>query len=1019
MKPLFLTMSAFGSYADVQKIDFTQLGANGLYLITGDTGAGKTTIFDAISFALFGKASGDGRNDYSMLRSDFAEDKAKTFVELDFLSGDNRYSIKRAIKKSGQDIILNLPDGTVLNGERTTKPKIAEIIGLDREQFAQIVMIAQNDFLRFLQSGTDERLKILRRIFGTEVLRQFQERLKNLVRREGDKRTLILHDFERYGVDVYKRDEVFEQWEMQITEDKIELSATDERLEKYDKQKQTLAAALAVAEDIYKKFADLSAFRLDFDKHNAKAEEIAVIKVRASRGEISLYKVKPFADEAQKVTYNHTEALASLKSAKDQETTANTELEAATKSIETLPPLEEAQSAYTATSKEWEIVAEKLTRLTVLQKNREEIVKRQNILTKNQKELSETLSVLSSLPSVVDWQTELDKLAIDLQFNEEKLSKLSSLRNESNNISSRQSQLQKKQAEFEALNASFISIDAKHRTLEETFLRSQAGILADNLMDGKPCPVCGSPDHPMPARLSGDNVTEVQLKKARESKDNAQFKREEKSSECGSLKAEIDTLTKRFVSDFFTIIPEAKINADLSANDHESTIKEATSLLPEIIKETHSVVTDLSKKKSATEEALSELKAKLENMSNKRDKLTPMIASLKSEIDTLIRRFISDIEELVPDISWENSGTEIVELLAHTKNKASELSVAKETDKKVLDELTKKWNSATKRKTNAESTVKSAQTLTVERAGNEQKLLKLMSEAQYTYKTALQENGFTDEAEFKAALVTENELTRMKRQVLEYEKRGEQLVRDIARLEAETADKEQPDLEKLRVESETVQSESKALRNKRDEINQRSSKTESALKELRNAASDFEKAEKAYASVKQLADAANGKLDFETYAQMAYFERVIRAANLRLKMMSQSRYMLLRKTGSDDGRKRMGLELEVLDAYTGKARSANSLSGGESFMASLSLALGLSDIVQQSAGGIRLDTMFIDEGFGSLDAEVLELAIRTLSEMAGESRMIGIISHVTELRERIDRQIRVEKTAKGSKISMM
>jgi exonuclease SbcC len=168
--------------------------------------------------------------------------------------------------------------------------------------------------------------------------------------------------------------------------------------------------------------------------------------------------------------------------------------------------------------------------------------------------------------------------------------------------------------------------------------------------------------------------------------------------------------------------------------------------------------------------------------------------------------------------------------------------------------------------------------------------------------------------------------------------------------------------------------------------------------------------------VKQLADAANGKLDFETYAQMAYFERVLRAANLRLRIMSQNRYTLLRKTDSDDGRRRSGLEMEVMDSYTGKARSANSMSGGESFMASLSLALGLSDVVQQSAGGVRLDAMFIDEGFGTLDADVLELAIRTLSEMAGTNRIIGIISHVTELRERIDKQVQVEKTSAGSKI---
>jgi len=346
------------------------------------------------------------------------------------------------------------------------------------------------------------------------------------------------------------------------------------------------------------------------------------------------------------------------------------------------------------------------------------------------------------------------------------------------------------------------------------------------------------------------------------------------------------------------------------------------------------------------------------------------------------------------------------------------LTLRRDGDKKTLDELFANWDSATKRKANAESAALSARTIVIERTANEQRLLRFRDEAQSVYNKALLKNGFSDEAEYKAALITEDELTELNSQAADYEKNGAQLARDIARLENQTSGKVKPDLEKLRNETEKVHSESKTLSVKRDDINGRLSKIETALKDLRRAASDFEKADTQYAAVKQLADTANGKLDFETYAQMAYFKRVIGAANFRLKLMSQNRYTLLRKSDSDDGRKRTGLELEVLDAYTGKARSSNSLSGGESFMTSLSLALGLSDIVQQSAGGICLNAMFIDEGFGSLDTDVLELAVRTLSEMAGTDRIIGIISHVTELRERIDTQIQVEKTTRGSKIRL-
>lgn len=864
MKPLKLTMSAFGSYSEVQTIDFTELGMNGIYLITGDTGSGKTTIFDAISFALFGEASGDGRDKYMMLRSDFADEKTKTYVEFDFVSGEKKYRIRRTIKKAGQDVALDLPDGTTISGDRNVKSKIEEIVGLNRDQFSQIVMIAQNDFLRFLQSGTDERLKILRHIFGTGALKQFQEQLKRLGKEKEDERKLIVSNFARYEVDVNKRVEKFAEWEEQIKIDKAELLETDKQLRANVEQGKTLAAARALAMGLNKLFADLARFRSDLEKHDAQANEIAVVQSRAKRGEIALRHVKPRADEARKTAADHAVAQTALTNAKTQETAAGIELEEAKNAVESLPPLQEAKEAFEALKNEWEAATVKLKQLTTLQVNHNEIVRKQAALTKEQ-------------------------------------------------------------AAFEMLQTGSDDANEKYRLTEAAFLRSQAGIIASSLIDGEPCPVCGSVDHPTPATLSDDDITEAKLKKAEDIRDKAQAKCRDKSVECGKLSAEANTLKERFIRDF---------------------------------------------------------------------------------------------SEMTPDANRDNSEKELTDLLHETQNSANKLTTSKDIDKKKLDELDKNWKSATKRHTDAQSDLNAKKTLTTERTAKEQELLKLRNEAQAACHAALQENGFANEAEYLAALVTEDKLTEMRKRVLDYEQHGEQLARDIARLEKETAGKEQPDLEKLQTEEAAVAAVTKTLGDQRDKINVRLRETERKLKELRQSALDFEKIEKTYAAVKQLSDTANGKLDFETFAQTAYFERVLRAANLRLKLMSQNRYTLLRKTDSDDGRKRSGLELEVLDAYTGKARSANSLSGGESFMASLSLALGLSDIVQQSAGGIRIDAMFIDEGFGSLDTEVLELAVKTLSEMAGTNRSIGIISHVSELRERIDKQVQVEKTPTGSKIKI-
>jgi exonuclease SbcC len=1011
MKPQKLTMSAFGSYAGTETIDFTTLGTNGIYLITGETGAGKTTIFDAISFALFGEASGKTRDKWQMLRSDFAKEKTKTCVELEFSSNNISYKIKRTIKGKGQDADLILPDGKTISGTRNIELKIAEIVGLDRNEFAQIVMIAQNDFLRFLQSGTDERLKILRHIFGTEALKQFQEQLKELVKQKEDERTLILRDFTRHNVDVYKRHEQFTVWETQIKTDKHELTEIDKQLKEYGKQELSIAADLAVAEELGKKFTDLTQTQIDLKEHKEKTYEIEKAKTRVARGEIALHKVKPLVDEAQKTAEKYVVAQKDWASAKEQEIAANAELQQATKALEALPPLDKAQTAFNDLVKEWEKETEKQNQLIILQIDHREIVNKQNNLDKTQKELTLLYDELTNLPSIETYQTDFETISTNLKTEEDKLAKLSEIQRDLAIITEKQATLTEEQADFEKRNAIFQVADERYQLLEEGFLRSQAGIIAGNLLTGKPCPVCGSTEHPSPAKLSENSVTETALKKAKNTKDDAQEKRETTSLRCNTLQGEIQTMKTRFYADISPFIPG-------------TTVELTTTLLPKLISTTQTTVTTLSEKKTVTEKNLSNLKTKTDTLTEKHAELKLSTETLKSAINPLKERFIRDLSEFIPNTTWETSEVDLMDLVTQTQTTVDNLSTQKADDEKALEELAKNLTAATERNVNAKSAVESAHTLVRERTINQQKMLKDHDEAQTTCKKALQTNGFTDETDYASSLVTECELLELNRQVLDYEKKGEQLVLDMARLEKETVGKEQPDIEKLQTQAKTVQAQSEELQQKRDEINSRLSKTKSDLDELGRATVAFEDNEKTYVPIKQLSDVANGKdattgkLDFETFAQRTYFERVLHAANQRLKIMSQNRYSFLRKTDSDDRRQKMGLEIEVLDAYTGKARSSGSLSGGESFMASLSLALGLSDVVQQNAGGVHLDAMFIDEGFGSLDTETLELAVRTLSDIAGGNRIIGIISHVTELSERIDKQVHVKKTTAGSTITI-
>ena len=1015
MKPLKLTMNAFGSYADLQTIDFAALGANGLYLIAGETGSGKTTIFDAISFALFGRASGAGRENYAMLRSDFADGKDRTFVELDFVSGSAAYSIKRLIKKTGQEVALLLPDGSAVSGDRNVKAKVDEIVGLDREQFAQIVMIAQNDFLRFLQSGTDDRLKILRRIFGTEALKSFQDRLKTRAKQESDRRNLIIRDFDRHGVDVYRRGEQFAEWEAQIKSGRREIEKLDSDIAASDKAKQELAVKLAGAEDLGKKFFDLASLGALLAEHDSKAGEIEACRKRAAVGEMALRRVKPLADEAARAAASLASAQAGLAAAERQEAGALAELAQAKSAAQRLPPLAEAQAAFAALSKKWESAAEQLKKLSALQKNRDEIERRQIALAGKREELDGACKTLEGLPPADGAQAALDQLAQELAAVEGEREKLSALQADFAAIGEKQAALAKMQTEFAALDSAFADADGQHRLLEDAFFRSQAGILASALADGQPCPVCGSAVHPEPAALSDGGATEAELKKAKSAKDSAQGKREKKSLECGNARAQIETLSALFAAGL------AALAIDAGAGDAEpgAAIAAAGSRLAEAASAAAAKTGELAGKKAAAEKSLAELKAKLDSATDKRNRLSPEVAALRGEIDMLAKRFADDFSEFAPNAEWEASKAELAQLLGGTQKEAGALGAEKSAAEKSLAELSASWETAAERKSGAESACKSAQTLAAERGANEQEASRVCAGAQAKRSEALRECGFRSEAEYAAALVTESDLANMSKRLTDYEKNGEQLGRDIRRLQGETAGKEPPDLERLKAEAQAASAEFLALGKKREEAKSRLDKAEAQIKELRQAAIDFEQADKSYAAAKQLSETANGKLNFETYAQMAYFERVLAAANHRLKAMSQSRYTLLRKTESSDARAKTGLEIEALDAYTGKARSANSLSGGESFMASLSLALGLSDVVQQSAGGIRLDAMFIDEGFGTLDTETLDIAIKTLSEMAGADRIIGIISHVAELRERIDKQIQVEKTAGGSRVTML
>ncbi|MEG0640424.1 MAG: SMC family ATPase [Clostridia bacterium] len=1157
MKPLKLTLCAFGSYANEEVLDFSKLGGNGLYLITGKTGAGKTMIFDAISYALFGRASGNGRSSYKMLRSDYADRKAKTFVELEFSSGGKCYRIRREIiphfARATEEVSytdsasLLLPDGTTLDRSRDVDAKVLEVVGLDRDQFAQIVMIAQNDFLRFLQSGTEERVKILRRIFDTNALKSFQEELKARTKNKEEARKAIIRDFEKYGVDHNNAKQQFEQWQQEMKTDSEAVKRTNEELKALDTAKENFAAKIAVAERLSKLFAELAAQQAMFEAHQATKAEMAALAQSQQRGMIALRRVQPLANKQAETQAAYAKATAELALAAADAETAALALKQAEHVVSTLPLLEEAQAAFEQVKLRWQEASERQDKLSALAGHYQGTVEKQTALATAKAKLETVEATLQSLPSIdqtkealeqltTAWEQEskqlqtltaftaeyraisdqqcaldklqqtyaalletiqglpplddarrqVEKLTGDVEKADARLALLRALQADWGEIDAKQALLAVEQGELVGLSRDYNLAKASYDDLHERFLLAQAGIIAETLREGAPCPVCGSSDHPAPAKAPDGDISDGKLKGLLSKAEEAKKKADKKSSDCAALLSTIAALTQRFDAAIAAQLPDcnhavageqlaravsaqeaqlqalsakktadeaalqglaaqtadtAKQQAELSpkcaallseVNTLKSKfMKDASAFFPSALWET--VATELSDllastqtaveqrtaQKSADEQALAKLIESRSLLTNQQADLNASCVALTSAVATLIDRFEKDFSAFCSDANWESAGAELSALQSKTAVQAAALTEKKCADEQALAKLKIAWDTARQNQTDCCTQLEKAKTRKEERALYEQACLVLEQDAQRAVASAMDENGFANEADYAAALLSEDKLAQMAEQLAAYEESGRQIDRDLERLTKDTENKEKPDLEKLTCDFTEIKNEFDALRVKQDEMKLQLNHKSQILAELQKSADALAKIEREYAAIKGLSDTANGKLDFETYAQMAYFERVLWAANLRLKVMSRNQYVLRRREDSGDGRKRMGLEIEVADHSTGKSRGANGLSGGESFMASLSLALGLSDVVQQNAGGIHLDAMFIDEGFGSLDAEVLELSIRTLSDMADGNRIVFIISHVSELRERIDKQICVIKTNNGSKIQLV
>lgn len=913
MRPIRLTISAFGPYAGRTVLALDELGDSGLYLITGDTGAGKTTIFDAITYALYGEASGDNREP-SMFRSKYAEPGTPTEVELVFAYAGKEYTVKRnpeyeRPKTRGEGFTtqkaeaeLRYPDGRVVTRQREVDDAIRDIMGISRNQFLQIAMIAQGDFLKLLLAPTEERKKIFRQIFKTQLYQELQDRLKQESGSLNETCSAARSSIKQYidgiacgeddvlSFDVRKAkdgelptNDVTELLERLLAQDEEKREALQEAIDGADRELATINENLGKIGEREK-----AQRALEQAKKNLSAESKTNEELKAA-----------FAAEEGKTP------------ARERLTDEKAKIEAEYPRYDAADALEkEIQKA------EREIAA----REAQIRKEREQYALDESAFQKLKEEYE-------SLAGAGEGK---EKLSHQKDRAQEKQGKLQRLAKGIADCHEQERKYAALQGEYLKAAKESDQATRDHEAMNRAFLDEQAGIIAETLEDGKPCPVCGALEHPRPARISEKAPTEARLKTAKEAAERARRKAEDKSRECSSAKAALAAQKTALEKQI------AELWADCA-------MEQAERRLPEEKQITAGEIAALTK-------AIDEEEKKVRRRNALATEIPKQEKALKGREENLSGR-----------------------------NTALEADRAALQEKRARREAEKK-------------TLRFGSRAEAEReAGDLDRTVRAMKTAH-------------DRAQ--------KSLTESDKKLAGYSASVEQLTGQLASgcewdKDAETA-KKTAVTEKRRADDAAMKT-----------LHARIEANRKALDNIREKAGDLDVLEKRYAWVKALSNTANGnisgkeKIMLETYIQMTYFDRIIARANTRFMIMSDGQYELKRRREAENNRSQSGLDLDVIDHYNGTERSVKTLSGGESFKASLALALGLSDEIQAASGGVRLDTMFVDEGFGSLDEESLDQAMKALSGLADGKRLVGIISHVAELKNRIDKQIVVTKERSG------
>lgn len=926
MRPIKLVLSAFGPYASKFELDLSKLGENGVYLITGDTGAGKTTIFDAITFALFGKPSGDIR-DVKTLRSEYANEEIETYIELDFIYHDEEYHIYRRpeytythVQKNGEvkqrskatDAYLILP-----NGDRIVKPtevtkQVEQLLGMKRDQFRQIAMIAQGSFLEILNADTKERGKLFEKVFMTSKYSVLMDRLNQMAKES----SIALNDaklrLQQIISDIRVPEILQEQYEQTL-----ETFAMNDIQPVYDLLDKIIIGAKEGIENLQKQ-------KEQVQKQLQKSRKEETEKTKQLQDLLSLEKLLKEKPVKEEKANRYTERL-------------KTDGEKYRIQIDALKK-EQAQIEHELP--EYAGLTKLTAKLAEIKKQGSSVLKDLETKTSLKKQLDEDITLKQKEAQILtDSELSLNKLFIKEEEIEKKISAFYHASMIQSNYQNAVDTLKEKTQFLQESTDRKAMLQKQYDDAQLSYFANQAGLLASRLIKGEPCPVCGSIEHPRPASYSDQLVTQ---------------------EEISQYKKKADQVEKEY---------QVASKACVDANLKMSTLQNELELVL----------------KSVTEQTIP-----LGNVKTFIDEHTVQLKKEQKEISTRIKQLqqqskrYQELLKMIPKL--QQKLTALAEEVSQSEITQAKLSVEHEQIQKQVQETTVKLKYSSE--TEAKNRVAM---LTKQILEYQQRIDRLANESKLAMDELVYVNAQIDmlkekvESSIDEIPLQKNQLGLLQAEIKNLEVQQEEILKSIHDTQMYESDAQDT---KKKIKSESDAYQTKLSR---------------------------------YSSLRELADVAIGngrsskdKITLQEYVQIAYLDRMIHKANERYLSMSNQQYQLVRSAGTKDKRSHEALDLDVIDFSNGSIRPVSSLSGGESFIASLALALGMSDEIQSQAGGIQIDTMFIDEGFGTLDRDSLNNAIQTLMKLSGENRLVGIISHVKELKERIHKGIIVTKDLHGS-----